>query len=182
VYTSQPDSQRRYRQLHSTARSEVVMALEVPRPLHEFDQVRLNGADHQWGKDPPKEVLVELGSLRAPEPGNRLGRGLVIKPTYGKRATLQAVTRVMLEQASKVVMWTPTRPDIEGRLYGQGRNPRGNPRLANQRAPDPIHRGIEHSMQIRCSEVSGEARDWLGVAAPNVARKGGGQSGSRRGP
>jgi len=27
-----------------------------------------------------------------------------------------------------------------------------------------------------------EARDWLGVAAPNVARKGGGQSGSRRGP
>jgi hypothetical protein len=26
-----------------------------------------------------------------------------------------------------------------------------------------------------------EARDWLGVAAPNVARKGGGQSESRRG-
>ena len=27
-----------------------------------------------------------------------------------------------------------------------------------------------------------EARDWLGVAAPNVVRKGGGQFGSRRGP
>ena len=38
------------------------MALEVPRPVHEFDKVRLNRADHQWGKDPPKEVLVELGS------------------------------------------------------------------------------------------------------------------------
>jgi hypothetical protein len=29
-----------------------------------------------------------------------------------------------------------------GRLHGQGRNPRGNAQLANQRAPDPVHRGI----------------------------------------
>jgi hypothetical protein len=30
-------------------------------------------------------------------------------PTNGGRATLQAVTRVKLEQASKVTMWMPTR-------------------------------------------------------------------------
>jgi hypothetical protein len=45
--------------------------------------VRPNGANHQWGKDPPKEVLVELGSLRASEPGNWPGRSLAIKPTNG---------------------------------------------------------------------------------------------------
>ena len=63
------------------------------------------------GRTHPRRLLVELGSLRVPEPGNRLGRSLAIKLTYGKRATLQAVTRVKLEQASKVTMWTPTRRD-----------------------------------------------------------------------
>ena len=53
--------------------------------------------------------MVELDSLRAPEPGNRQGWSLVIKPTYGGRANRQAVTRVKLEQASKVTMWMPTR-------------------------------------------------------------------------
>ena len=52
---------------------------------------------------------MNFGSLRAPELENRLGWSLAIKLTYGKRATLQAVTRVKLEQASKVVMWMPTR-------------------------------------------------------------------------
>jgi hypothetical protein len=36
-------------------------------------------------------------------------------------------------------------------------------------------------MQRRWFGSVREARDWLGVAAPNVARKGDGQSGSRRG-
>jgi len=46
----------------------------------------------------------------------------VTKPTFGGRATWQAVTRVKLEQASKVKSWMPTRPqDGEGRV-GQGRN------------------------------------------------------------
>ena len=73
-------------------------------------------------------------------------------------------------------------PRYRGRQHGQGRNPRGNAQLANQRAPDPVRRGIEHGMQRRWSGLVREARDWLGVAAPNVVRKGGGQSGSRRGP
>ncbi len=38
------------------------------------------------------------------------------KSTLGGRATLQAVTRVKLEQASKATMWTPTR-----RMSGEGR-------------------------------------------------------------
>jgi len=45
--------------------------------------VRPNGADHQWGKDPLKQLLVGLDSLRASEPGNWLGRSLAIKPTNG---------------------------------------------------------------------------------------------------
>jgi hypothetical protein len=35
---------------------------------------------------------------------------------FGRAATLQAVTRVKLEQASKVKLWMPTRP-----LFGEGR-------------------------------------------------------------
>jgi len=38
------------------------------------------------------------------------------KSAFGRAATLQAVTRVKLEQASKVKLWMPTRP-----LTGEGR-------------------------------------------------------------
>jgi hypothetical protein len=89
---------------------------------------------------------------------------------------------VKLEQASKVVMWTPTRHDNGEGSTDREETRRGSAQLANQRAPDPVHRGIEHGMQGRWFERVREARDWPGVAAPNVARKGGGQSGSRRGP
>jgi hypothetical protein len=124
---------------------------------------------------------LNFGSLRVPEPGNRLGWSLAIKLTYGKRATLQAVTRVKLEQASKVVMWTPTRPDI-----GEGCTDREETGAGTRNSPTNEHlirsTGV---LSTACREGdlrSGrEARDWLGVAAPNVARKGGGQSGSRRG-
>src|SRR5215472_9168758 len=86
------------------------------------------------GRTHSRRLLVELDSLRAPEPGNRQGRSLAIKPTNGRGATLQAVTRVKLEQASKVVMWTPTRPtNGEGSTDREGA-PRGNAQLVNQRA------------------------------------------------
>jgi hypothetical protein len=78
--------------------------------------------------------LVELGSLRASELGNRLGRSLAIKLTYGKRATLQAVTRVKLEQASKVVMWTPTRHD-----NGEGSMDREETRAGTRNSPTNEH-------------------------------------------
>ena len=62
---------------------------------------------------------MNFGSLRAPEPGNRSGRSLAIKLTYGKRATVQAVTRVKLEQASKACA-CGIRPREEGTLVGVG--------------------------------------------------------------
>ena len=94
---------------------------------------------------------------------------------------MQAVTRVKLEQASKVVMWTPTRPD-----NGEGSTDREEPGAGERHSPTNEHlirsTGV---LSTACREGDlrsvREARDWLGVAAPNAARKGGGQSGSRRG-
>ena len=60
--------------------------------------------------------MVRFDSWRAVRPGNRFGWNLATKSTLGGRATLQAVTRVKLEQASKAAMWTPTR-----RMSGEGR-------------------------------------------------------------
>jgi hypothetical protein len=60
--------------------------------------------------------MVRFDSYRAVSLGNRISRNLVTKSTSGGRATLQAVTRVKLEQASKAIMWTPTR-----RKSGEGR-------------------------------------------------------------
>jgi len=74
------------------------------------------GADYQWGKDPLEQLMVRFDSYRAVSLGNRASRNLVRKSTLGGRATLQAVTRVKLEQASKATMWTPTR-----RMSGEGR-------------------------------------------------------------
>lgn len=74
------------------------------------------GADYQWGKDPLEQLMVGFDSYRAVSLGNRASRNLVKKSTLGGRATLQAVTRVKLEQASKATMWTPTR-----RMSGEGR-------------------------------------------------------------
>src|ERR1035437_9740588 len=60
--------------------------------------------------------MVRFDSYRAASRGNRASRNLVKKFTLGGRATLQAVTRVKLEQASNAAMWTPTR-----RTNGEGR-------------------------------------------------------------
>ena len=60
--------------------------------------------------------MVGFDSYRAVSLGNRASRNLVKKSTLGGQATLQAVTRVKLEQASKATMWTPTR-----RKSGEGR-------------------------------------------------------------
>ena len=74
------------------------------------------GADYQWGKDPLEQLMVRFDSYRAVSLGNQAGRNLVKKSTLGGRATLQAVTRVKLEQAWKAAMWAPTR-----RKSGEGR-------------------------------------------------------------
>jgi hypothetical protein len=87
-----------------------------PSVASRHDCVRPKGADYQWGKDPLEQLMVRFDSWRAVSPGNRAYRSLVTKPTYGGRATLQAVTRVKLEQASKTTMWKPTRHN-----HGEGR-------------------------------------------------------------
>ena len=78
--------------------------------------------------------MVRFDSYRAASLGNRAGRNLVIKPTFGGQATWQAVMRVKLEQASKAAMWTPTQQMIgEGRadreMPGAGARQRYNHRL-----------------------------------------------------
>ena len=80
------------------------------------------GADYQWGKDPLEQLMVRFDSWRAAWLGNWPGWNLATKSTKGGRATWRAVTRVKLEQASKAVMWMPTR-----RTIGEGRADWENP-------------------------------------------------------
>jgi hypothetical protein len=125
------------------------------------------GADYQWGKDPLEQLMVRFDSYRAVSLGNQASRNLVTKSTLGGRATLQAVTRVKLEQASKAIMWTPTRP-----ISGEGR--------ADWEEPGA---GARYSITVRTSRATGvvstackegSLRQWgrLGMVgesrAPNV--------------
>jgi hypothetical protein len=95
---------------------------------------------------------------------------------------LQAVTRVKLEQASKVKMWTPTRL-----RNGEGCTDREEPGAGVRHSPTNEYLNWSTGVvSTACRE--GDLGQWgrLGigwrVAPPNVVRKGGGQSGSRRGP
>ena len=126
------------------------------------------GADYQWGKDPLEQLMVGFDSYRAVSLGNRASRNLVKKSTIGGQATLQAVTRVKLEQASKATMWTPTR-----RMSGEGRADREEPSAGARHANN-------HKAPIRATGVvstackEGSLRQWgrLGMVgesqAPNV--------------
>ena len=85
---------------------------------------------------------------------------------------MQAVTRVKLEQASKVMMWMPTRLKI-----GEGRADREETNKHLFRSTGVV--------STACRE--GDPGNWgrLGTGGdrvPDVVRKGGGQPGSRRGP
>jgi len=79
----------------------------------------------------------------------RLGRSLAIRLTYDEQATLQAVTRVKREPASKGSIRMPTRLKVGAKLDGQGIQIPApeNACVYNQQAPVPVHRGSEHSMQ-----------------------------------
>src|SRR5713101_1129669 len=89
----------------------------------------------------------------------------------GRAATLQAVTRVKLEQASKVKSWMPTRL-----LTGEGR--------ADREETDKHLFGSTGVLSTACRE--GDLGNWGrpgagGGRASNIGRKGDGPSGSRRG-
>ena len=95
---------------------------------------------------------------------------------------MQAVTRVKLEQASKVKMWMPTRL-----RNGEGCTDREESgdgiRLSSTNEHLSRSTGV---VSTACRE--GDLGQWgrLGigwrVASPNVVRKGGGRSERRRGP
>jgi len=106
---------------------------------HRNKSVCPKGADCQWGKDPLEQLMVRFDSYRAVSLGNQASRNLVTKSTLGGRTTLQAVTRVKLEQASKAIMWTPTRP-----IYGEG--------LANWEEPGA---GASYRIAVRTSWATG---------------------------
>ena len=84
---------------------------------------------------------------------------------------MQAVTRVKLEQASKVTMWTPTRPEI-----GEGCTDREEARAGTRNSPTNEHlirsTGV---MSTACREGDlqrvGEARGWWRVAPPTSSER-----------
>jgi hypothetical protein len=85
---------------------------------------------------------------------------------------VQAVTRVKLEQASKVVMWTPTRPD-----NGEGCTDREETGAGARNSPtnehlNPVHRGIEHGMQRKVVWVSEGGSGLAGGRDPERCQKG----------
>jgi hypothetical protein len=51
--------------------------------LTRISQCAPNAQITSEGRTHPRRLLVELGGLRASEPGNRVGRSLAIKPTKG---------------------------------------------------------------------------------------------------
>jgi hypothetical protein len=139
------------------------------------------GQIYQWGKDPLEQLMVRFDSYRAESLGNRASRNLVRKSTLGGRATLQAVTRVKLEQASKATMWMPTQ-----RTLGEGR--------ADWEEPGA---GARQQITIRTSRATGvvstackegNLRQWgrpgmVGESrTSNVIESDDGPSGRRKGP
>jgi hypothetical protein len=103
--------------------------------------------------------MVRFDSWRAASLGNGACWNLATKPAIGGRATLQAVTRVKLEQASKTIMWMPTR-----HTSGEGRADREATRRGS--APLPITVSTDRATGVvstACEEGNlhpvGEARD-----------------------
>ena len=85
-----------------------------PRPR--ISQCAPKGAYHQWRKDPPRELSIDLVADERFGRVTGQARSLVTKAALGGRAIRRAVTRVKPEQASKVKMRMPTRL-----RYGEGR-------------------------------------------------------------
>jgi hypothetical protein len=70
----------------------------------------------QWVQAPPGEVLPPEATGAAVEVTKRLKPSVKRVTKYGDSASVQAVTRVNAEQASKRTMHRPTRRPFRGRL------------------------------------------------------------------
>ena len=116
-------------------------------------------------------IVGRHGSYRAAWSGNWPGRSLGTKSALGGRAILQAVTRVKLEQASKVKSWMPTRL-----LTGEGRT---NGEETDQA---PVRSTGVLSTACRKSGLRKFGRPGAGGGRTfSIIYKDGGRSGSRRG-
>ena len=78
----------RFLYTHTLNQKIAIQRIPFPRRERKLTLARLSQcASKAWitngGRTHPRRLLVELGSLRASELGNRLGRSLAIKPTYG---------------------------------------------------------------------------------------------------
>jgi hypothetical protein len=116
-------------------------------------------------------IVGRHGSYRAAWSGNWPGRSLGTKSALGGRAILQAVTRVKLEQASKVKLWMPTRL-----LTGEG--------CTNEEETDqaPVRSTGVLSTACRKSGLRKFGRPGAGGGrTSNITYKDGGRTGSRRG-
>jgi hypothetical protein len=70
-------------------------------------------------KDPPGNWIAPPGSNRSGGGGNKAAGASGVEGRIGDSASLQAVTRVNAEQASKTIMQEPTHPKFgEGRRRG----------------------------------------------------------------
>ena len=70
-------------------------------------------------KDPPRNWIAPPGSNRSGGGGNKAAGASGVEGRIGDSASLQAVTRVNAEQASKTIMQEPTHPKFgEGRRRG----------------------------------------------------------------
>ena len=137
---------------------------------------REKALDLQRVQVPPGNWVAPAGSNRSGGGGNEAVGAFDAKGRLGDSASRQAVTRVNAEQASKRIMWEPTR-----REYGEGRRRWGRGR-ANE--PQRSHRGNGDGMsaeEIRrnTGSPSGERRV---TANRTPARDRPGRLGWRRGP
>ena len=65
--------------------------------------------DLQWVQFPPGNWVAPAGSYRSGGGGNEAAGAFEKDGPHGGPAIRQAVTRVNVEQASKGLMWEPTR-------------------------------------------------------------------------
>ncbi len=94
--------------------------LNTERPSPEKSDYRVRrekGCGPQRGVNPPGNWFAPLGSNQSSSGGNETAEASGAEGRFGDLASVQAVTRVNAEQASKRLMQEPTRPD-----FGEGRS------------------------------------------------------------
>ena len=75
----------------------------------------VKGAGPQWVQLPPGNWFAPSGSNRSSGRGNEVAEAFGVEGRLGDLASVQAVIRVNVEQASKLAMQEPTRPN-----FGEG--------------------------------------------------------------